>query len=114
MLLAPHPIRSERWLRERVDTDLHFRWFLDLEPGDDASDPAASSHNRRRPGVELTRAFFDAVVAEAPPAGLCREHFSVGGTLIKGTASAESSQPTPPRPAEACNLSRLREPAPAD
>ena len=93
-------IRSERQLCERIDTDLLFRWFLDLQPGDDAFDPAVFSHNRKRlDDGELTQAFFDAVVAEALTAGLCSDHFSVDGTLIESFASAESFQPiraTPP------------------
>ena len=100
LLLALYSIRSERQLCERIDTDLLFRWFLDLQPGDDAFDPAVFSHNRQRlDDGALTRAFFDAVVAEAPTAGLCSEHFSVDGTLIESFASAKSFQPiraTPP------------------
>ena len=94
LLLALYSIRSERQLCERIDTDLLFRWFLDLQPGDDAFDPAVFSHNRKRLGdAELTRAFFDAVVAEALTAGLCSEHFSVDGTLIESFASAKSFRP---------------------
>ena len=100
LLLALYSIRSERQLCERIDTDLLFRWFLDLQPGDDAFDPAVFSHNRQRlDDAELTRAFFDAVVAEALTAGLCSDHFSVDGTLIESFASAKSFQPiraTPP------------------
>ena len=72
LLLALYSIRSERQLCERIDTDLLFRWFLDLQPGDDAFGHAVFSHNRKRlDDAELTRAFFDAVVAEALTAGLC-------------------------------------------
>ena len=39
LLLALYSIRSERQRCERIDTDLLFRWFLDLQPGDDAFDP---------------------------------------------------------------------------
>ena len=103
LLLALYSIRSERQLCERIDTDLLFRWFLDLQPGDDAFDPAVFSHNRQRlDDAELTRAFFDAVVAEALTAGLCSDHFSVDGTLIESFASAKSFQPvraTPPEDA---------------
>ena len=99
LLLALYSIRSERQLCERIDTDLLFRWFLDLQPGDDAFDPAVFSHNRQRlDDAELTRAFFDAVVAEALTAGLCSDHFSVDGTLIESFASAKSFQPIPATP----------------
>ena len=61
LLLALYSIRSERQLCERIDTDLLFRWFLDLQPGDDAFVPAVFSHNRKRlDDAALTRAFFDA------------------------------------------------------
>ena len=101
LLLALYSIRSERQLCERIDTDLLFRWFLDLQPGDDAFDPAVFSHNRQRlDDGELTRAFFDAVVAEALTAGLCSEHFSVDGTLIESFASAKSFRPIDAPPAE--------------
>ena len=100
LLLALYSIRSERQLCERIDTDLLFRWFLDLQPGDDAFDPAVFSHNRKRlDDAELTRAFFDAVVAEALAAGLCSDHFSVDGTLIESFASAKSFRPIDPPPA---------------
>ena len=96
LLLSLYSIRSERQLCERIDTDLLFRWFLDLQPSEEAFDHAVFSHNRKRlDDGDLTRAFFDAVVAEAFTAGLCSEHFSVDGTLIESFASAESFQPNP-------------------
>lgn len=96
LLLALYSIRSERQLCERIDTDLLFRWFLDLQPSEEAFDHAVFSHNRKRlDDGGLTRAFFDAVVAEAFTAGLCSEHFSVDGTLIESFASAKSFQPIP-------------------
>jgi transposase len=101
LLLALYSIRSERQLCERIDTDLLFRWFLDLQPGDDAFDPAVFSHNRKRlDDAELTRAFFDAVVTEALTAGLCSDHFSVDGTLIESFASAKSFRPIDAPPTE--------------
>ena len=101
LLLALYSIRSERQLCERIDTDLLFRWFLDLQPSEEAFDHAVFSHNRKRlDDGGLTRAFFDAVVAEAFAAGLCSEHFSVDGTLIESSASAKSFQPIPATPPE--------------
>jgi transposase len=94
LLLALYSIRSERQLCERIDTDLLFRWFLDMQPGEEAFDPTTFTHNRNRLDDHgLTRAFFDAVVAEALTAGLCSEHFSVDGTIIESLASAKSFQP---------------------
>jgi transposase len=80
LLLALYSIRSERQLCKQINVNLLFRWFLDLEPSEEAFDHAVFSHNRQR--LEqggLTRAFFDAVVAEAFTTGLCSEHFSVDG-----------------------------------
>jgi transposase len=102
LLLSLYSIRSERQLCERIDTDLLFRWFLDLQPSEEAFDHAVFSHNRQRlEDGDLTRAFFDAVVAEAFTAGLCSEHFSVDGTLIESFASAKSFQPIPATAPEA-------------
>ena len=99
LLLALYSIRSERQLCERIDTDLLFRWFLDLQPSEEAFDHAVFSHNRKRlDDGGLARAFFDAVVAEAFTAGLCSEHFGVDGTPIESFASAKSFRPIPATP----------------
>jgi transposase len=97
LLMALYSVRSERQLCDRVDTDLLFRWFLDMQPGDEAFDPTTFTHNRERLRAHgLTRAFFGAVVCEAIAAGLCSEHFSVDGTLIESWAAAKSFQPVEP------------------
>lgn len=95
LLMALYSIRSERQLCERIDTDLLFRWFLDLSPEDPAFDPTVFTHNRPRlDEFGLTGAFFDAVVKQAKDAGLCSdEHFSVDGTLIESWASMKSFRP---------------------
>ncbi len=94
LLMALYSVRSERQLCERIDTDLLFRWFLDLHPSDDAFDATTFTHNRKRlDDHDLTKTFFEAVVREALTAGLCSEHFSVDGTLIASFASAKSFQP---------------------
>lgn len=94
LLMALYSVRSERQLCERIDLDLLFRWFLDLQPGDAVFDATTFTHNRRRLDEhELTRSFFTAVVREALTAGLCSDHFSVDGTLIESHASAKSFQP---------------------
>lgn len=91
LLRALYSIRSERQLCEQIDVNLMFRWFLDLQPSEDAFDATTFTHNRQRlDNHGLTRAFFDAVVAEALTAGLCSEHFSVDGTLIQAWASHKS------------------------
>lgn len=94
LLMALYSVRSERQLCERIDTDLLFRWFLDLQPSDDAFDATTFTHNRKRlDDHRLTATFFDAVVREAIAAGLCSEHFSVDGTMIESFASVKSFQP---------------------
>ena len=96
LLMALYSIRSERQLCERIDTDLLFRWFLDLQPSDAAFDATTFTHNRPRLDKHhLTQNFFDAVVNEALAANLCSEHFSVDGTIIESFASAKSFQPIP-------------------
>jgi len=94
LLMALYSVRSERQLCERIDTDLLFRWFLDLQPSDPAFDATTFSHNRQRLHEHgLTKTFFTWVVHEALAAGLCSEHFSVDGTLIESFAAAKSFQP---------------------
>jgi transposase len=96
LLMALYSVRSERQLCERIDTDLLFRWFLDMQPSDVAFDATTFTHNRSRlDDHDLTRTFFDAVVREVLTASLCSEHFSVDGTLIESFASAKSFQPIP-------------------
>jgi transposase len=94
LLMALYSVRSERQLVERIDTDLLFRWFLDMSPEEPAFDATAFTHNRPRLDEHgLTAAFFQAVLSEALAAGLCSEHFSVDGTLIESYASLKSVRP---------------------
>jgi transposase len=96
LIMAMYSIRSERQLCERLQTDLLFRWFLDMQPSEEAFDHAVFAHNRvRLDEHDLTKKFFDAVVSEALTANLCSEHFSVDGTMIESFASAKSFQPKP-------------------
>lgn len=92
LLMALYSIRSERQLCERINTDLLFRWFLDMSPEEDAFVPTAISHNRERLEQNgLISAFFDAVLRRAIGNNLCSdEHFSVDGTLIESWASMKS------------------------
>lgn len=95
LLMTLHSLRSERQLVERIDTDLLFRWFLDMSPEDAAFDATTFTHNRPRLDQHgLTAAFFDAVLQRAVQAGLCSdEHFTVDGTLIESYASLKSFRP---------------------
>jgi transposase len=102
LLMALYSVRSERQLVERIGTDLLFRWFLDMDPSEEAFDATAFSHNRPRLDEHgFTQAFFDAVLAEALTANLCSEHFSVDGTVIESYASVKSVRPIDSANAEA-------------
>lgn len=94
LLMSLYSIRSERQLCEAIDVNLLFRWFLDMQPSEEAFDATTFTKNRQRlDDHDLTRSFFAAVVAEALTAGLCSEHFSVDGTMIESYAAAKSFQP---------------------
>ena len=95
LLQALYSVRSERQLVERIDTDLLFRWFLDMDPAEDTFDATAFTHNRERlEKFNLVGRFFDGIVRQAIEAGLTSdEHFSVDGTLIQSYASLKSIKP---------------------
>lgn len=95
LLMALYSLRSERQLCERIDTDLLFRWFLDMSPEEAAFDATVFTHNRpRMDQFGITGAFFDAVLKTAIGAGLCSDdHFSVDGTIIESYASMKSFRP---------------------
>ena len=87
-----YSVRSERALCERIRFDLLFRWFLDMQPDEDAFDPTTFTHNRAR--LErggLCGVFLKRVVAQARADGLVSDdHFSVDGTLVVSRASVSS------------------------
>jgi transposase len=92
LLQCLYSIRSETQLVERIDTDLLFRWFLEMDPAQDAFDQTTFTHNRPRLEQHgIVAAFFDGVVRRAMKAGLTSdEHFTVDGTLIESHASIKS------------------------
>ena len=92
LLQALYSIRSERQLVERIDTDLLFRWFLDMDPACDSFDATAFTHNRPRlDAFGITAAFFAGTVRRAIAEDLAsQDHFSVDGTLIESYASIKS------------------------
>lgn len=100
LLMALYSIRSERQLVERIDTDLLFRWFLDMSPEDTVFDATVFTHNRKRlEAHEITGSFFSAVVRTAMAKGLCSDdHFSVDGTMIESMASIKSFRPKDEEP----------------
>ena len=104
LLIALYSIRSERQFCERLQYDLLFKWFLDLNITDPAFDASTFSKNRARlMQHEVAAAFFDAVLAEAARHQLLSDdHFTVDGTLLESWASLKSFRPKDgdgPRPA---------------
>jgi transposase len=95
LLIALYSVRSERQFCERLQYDLLFKWFLDLNISDPAFNPTTFSKNRERLlEHEVSRRFFDAVVAEARRRHLLSDdHFSVDGTLLDAWASMKSFRP---------------------
>jgi transposase len=95
LLMALYSLRSERQLCERIDTDLLFRWFLDMSPEEAAFDPTVFTYNRpRMDQFGITGTFFDAVLKTAIDAGLCSDdHSSVDGTIIESYAAMKSFRP---------------------
>jgi transposase len=97
LLIAFYSIRSERQFCERLQYDLLFKWFLDLNIADRAFDASTFSKNRQRLlKHQVSAAFFDAVLDEARGLGLLSdEHFTVDGTLLESWASLKSFRPKP-------------------
>lgn len=95
LLQSLYSVRSENQLCERIDTDLLFRWFLDMDPAEEMFDATVFTHNRPRLEKHgLIAAFFEGVVKRAMGAGLTSDdHFSVDGTLIESYASIKSFVP---------------------
>lgn len=95
LLQSLYSIRSEAQLVERIDHDLLFRWFLDMQIDDPVFDATVFSHNRKRLEKHgLIGDFFDATVRRAIDAGLVSaDHLSVDGSLIEAYASIKSFKP---------------------
>src|SRR2546426_643896 len=66
LLMAFYSIRSERQFCERLQYDLLFKWFLDMNVEDPAFDQSSFAKNRERLlDHEVSRAFFAAGAEEA-------------------------------------------------
>jgi transposase len=102
LLQALFAVRSEAQLVDRINTDLLFRWFLDMDPAVDVFDATAFTHNRPRlEEFGIIQRFFGGVVRRAIDAGLVSEdHFSADGTLIQSYASLKSLRPIDPKTGE--------------
>jgi transposase len=95
LLIALYSVRSERQFCERLQYDLLFKWFLDLNISDPAFHPTTFSKNRKTLlEHDVARQFFAAVLAEAREQRLLSEnHFTVDGTLLEAWASMKSVRP---------------------
>lgn len=92
LLIALYTVRSERLFCEKLDTDMLFRWFLDMDADGTSFDHSTFSQNRDRLlDHEVAAEFFYRVVAYAKKEGLLSDdHFTVDGTLIESLASMKS------------------------
>jgi transposase len=95
LLIALYSVRSERQFCERLQYDLLFKWFLDLNITDPAFDASTFSKNKERLlEHEIARAFLGTVLGEARRRRLLSEdHFTVDGTLLEAWASLKSFRP---------------------
>jgi transposase len=95
VLQALFSVRSDRQLCARLQTDLMFRWFIDLGLDEKVFDASSFSQNQKRLlAHEVADRFFAEVVNLARAQGwVSDEHFSVDGTLIEGWASLKSFRP---------------------
>lgn len=95
LLIALFSVRGERQFCERLQYDLLFKWFLDLNILDPSFDHSVFSKNKERLlEHEVARGFFSAIVDEARRRHLLsEEHFTVDGTLLEAWASMKSIRP---------------------
>jgi transposase len=98
ILMALYSIRSERQFCERLQYDLLFKWFLDLNVETPGFEHSSFSKNRERLlAQEIAGRFFAAVLAQAKRHQLLsRQHFTVDGTLLEAWASFKSLKPRAP------------------
>ena len=95
VLQALYSVRSERQMCARLQTDLLFRWFVDLPLDEKVFDASVYSKNQARLlQHEVADLFFYEVVELARTHGLVSDdHFSVDATLIESWASLKSFKP---------------------
>lgn len=92
LLIALYSVRSERQFCERLQYDLLFKWFLDLNIMAPAFDASTFSKNRARLlEHDVARELLTEVIEEAQHRRLLSEdHFTVDGTLLEAWASLKS------------------------
>jgi transposase len=95
ILMALYSIRSERQFCERLQYDLLFKWFLDLNVETPGFEHSSFSKNRERLlEQDVAAQFFAAVLAQAKRRRpLSNQHFTVDGTLLEAWASFKSLRP---------------------
>lgn len=95
LLMTLYSVRSERQFCERLEYDLLFKWFLDLNLEDPAFDASSFSKNRARLlEHDVAGRFMQAVLKDAKRRRLLsEEHFTVDGTLLEAWASLKSFRP---------------------
>jgi len=95
VLQALYTVRSDRQLCARMQTDLMFRWFVDLPLDEAIFDASTYSKNQQRLlQHQVADLFFSEVVELARKNGwVSDDHFSVDGTLIEAWASVKSFRP---------------------
>ena len=104
-----YAIPSERRLVEHLEYNLLLRWFVGLPLDQPVFHATSFTKNRARLLTsEIAEAFFAAIRSQAEAHKLlCREHFSVDGTLLEAAAALKSLRPfertraRSPRPAAA-------------
>jgi transposase len=95
VLQALYTVRSDRQLCARLQTDLMFRWFVDLPMDEMVFDASTFSKNQTRLLThQVAELFFSEIVELARKHGwVSEDHFSVDGTLIEAWASMKSFRP---------------------
>ena len=95
LLMALFSVRSERQFCERLEYDLLFKWFLDLNIMDHSFDHSVFAKNRQRLlDADVAREFLLQIAEQARKQRLLsEEHFSVDGTLLEDWASVKSFRP---------------------
>src|SRR6478752_5843216 len=95
LLQAFFSVRSERLLKEQIDYNLLFRWFVGLPIDAAVWHPTVFTHNRDRLlQTDVAHEFLAALLALPQVKKLLSsDHFSVDGTLIDAWASMKSFRP---------------------
>ena len=97
VLMALYTVRSERQFCERLQYDLLFQWFLDINPDEPQACFDATVFAKNAPRLlahDTATEFFQMIVTLAQEHGwVSNEHFSVDGSLIQAWAGMKSFRP---------------------